>query len=327
MKETVGVTGATGHLGSKLCIDLVDLGYKVKAMHCNQSPSVDLSEVFWVKGNVLYEETIGAFVEGCDYVIHCAASISIDGDKDGSVQLINVEGTKNVLKCCVKHNVKRLIHVSSTHAVLEGPQASPFDESRPYKEKEHFAYDYSKACGEQFVLEYAAEGLDAIVVRPSGIIGSPDDQPSLLGKAVIDMYNGKVPLLPEGGYNYIDLSDVSASIIAALTKGQKGEVYLLAGNYYSMKDFARLLEEVSGKEMPKIIVPSWFLLGLIPFVRFYSFVTGKPSSFTKESIVTLKLGHKNMRIDKAIKDLGHSPRPLKESLEELLNWFEKKKWI
>jgi len=328
MTETVGVTGATGHLGSKLCLDLLNNGFEVKALYYNQSPFINKDGLRWVKGDVLNKEEVNSFISGCDYVIHCAAMISIDGDKNGSVNLVNVEGTRNVADSCIQKNVKRLIHVSSTHAVMEGPQSSPFDETREYKQKQHFPYDYSKACGEQCVLDFVSKGLlDALIVRPSGILGVPDHQPSLLGKAIIDMYKGRVPLLPEGGYNYVDLSDVSASIVAALTKGRIGEVYLLAGKYYSMKEFSGLLEEVSGKKMPSKVVPSWFLLGLVPFVRFYSLLTGKPTSFTKESIVTLKLGHENMRIDKAAMALGHSPKPLKESFEELLDWFEKKKWI
>src|SRR5690606_33606450 len=188
--------------------------------------------------------------------------------------------------------VKRLIHVSSTHAVIELPFETPFDESRAYKQKGAFAYDFSKSTGEQIVLKAVKENLlDAVIIRPSSVIGLYDFKPSEIGKALLDFYNQKIPMLPPGGYNFIDVRDISKSIVTAIEKGKKGEIYLLSGVYYSLKDFAQIVKKVSGKKVPKIVMPFWFLKGLLPVVKVYGKVKKAAPIFTIEAITALKLGH------------------------------------
>ena len=326
--DTIGITGASGHLGFRLCQILADQGHQVKGLYFKSPPPVNLTNVDWVQGDILQDEVVNEFVLGCDFVIHCAAMISITGDKDGLVWATNVTGVSNVVNACLLHKVKRLVHVSSTHAVQEAPADVPFEETRPYKEAGDFTYDHSKATGEQLVLKHVEEDqLDAVVVRPSGILGQPDYRPSLLGQAIIDMYHGKIPALPQGGYNYVDLESVARSVVASIHKGDKGEVYLLTGKYYSMKEFAQVLGEVTGRPMPRLVLPAWLLIGVLPLVKGWSLLTGKPSSFTYESIMTLKNGHKDIRNDKASRVLGHNPTPLSESMQLLINWFKKERLI
>jgi dihydroflavonol-4-reductase len=328
MKEKVGVTGASGYLGLKLCDELVKKGYAVKGLFNQNKPPLNIEGACWIQGNILRSQDVQEFIAGCDFVIHCAALISIAGDQKGKVWETNVVGTDNIISACLQEKVKRLIYVSSTHAVKETPKNSPLDESRPYKDKNDFAYDYSKATAEQLVLKAVdKDQLNAVVVRPSGIIGFPDFRPSLLGQAIINLYKGKIPVLPQGGYNYVDLENVTNSIIASLKKGGAGEVYLLSGKYYNMREFSQILGNVTGRKMPWIVLPSWILLGVLPFVFLYSLVTRSNSSFTYESIITLKNGHQDIKHDKASDILGHSCKPLSASLEELINWFQKEKLI
>jgi len=328
MKETIGVTGASGHLGFELCQTLTDKGYLVKGLFFQTPPPLDLEKALWVQGDILKADVVRDFVLGCDYIIHCAARISITGDEDGLVWETNVTGVQNVVNACIEQRVKRLIHISSTHAVKEAPASQPFNESRPYKVSSDFIYDHSKAVGEQLVLKQVAENhLDAVVVRPSGIVGAPDYRPSLLGHAIMDMYRGKIPVLPQGGYNYVDLGSVVNSIVSCIKNGVKGEVYLVTGQYYSMKDFAKVLGDVTGKRMPTVVLPTWFLLSILPLVKLWSFITKKPSSFTYESILTLRNGHKDIRCDKAVRTLGHNPQPLSDTMGQLVKWFQKEKLI
>jgi dihydroflavonol-4-reductase len=328
MKETIGVTGASGHLGFKLCQTLVDKGYLVKGLFFQTLPPQDIERAVWVQGDILKADVVRDFVLGCDYIIHCAARISIAGDEDGLVWKTNVTGVQNVVNACLEHRVQRLIHVSSTHAVQEAPASHPFKESRPYKELNDFTYDHSKAVGEQLVLKHVAENqLDAVVVRPSGILGAPDYRPSLLGKAIIDLYKGKIPVLPQGGYNYVDIGSVVNSIVSCIKNGVNGEVYLVTGQYYTMKEFAKVLGDVTGKRMPTVVLPTWFLIGILPLVKLWSLIAKQPSSFTYESILTLKNGHTDIRCDKAVRTLGHEPQPLSDTMGKLVKWFQKEKFI
>jgi dihydroflavonol-4-reductase len=324
----VGVTGASGHLGNVVCRTLINRGFQVRVLHRKDIRSFEDLNVERISGDVLDLEAVDKFVQGCDYVIHSAAIISIHGDPTGIVFKTNTEGPKNIAEACIKHKVKRLIHVSSTHAVMELPFETPFDETRPYKQKGSFAYDFSKSTGEQLMLNYFREGkIDGFVVRPSSVIGPFDYRPSEIGKALLDFYNRKIPVLPPGGYNFIDVRDISATIVNALDKGRCGEIYLLSGEYYSMKNFAKVVHETSGKKVPKMVMPFWFLKMLLPFVKLYGKMKKANPVFTIEAITALKLGHPNMVNEKAKKELGHVCRPLKETIADFYKWNKERKVI
>ena len=295
--QTVGVTGASGQLGNVVCRVLLDRGYHVKAFYRDDKTAL------------------------IDFVVHAAAIISIHGDPTGIVHKTNTEGPKNVVEACIKQKVKRLIHVSSTHAVVELPFSTPFDETRAYKEKGAFAYDFSKTTGEQLILDYVRQGkIDAIVVRPSSVIGLYDYKPSEIGKALLDFYNQKIPMLPPGGYNFIDVRDISNSIVTAIDKGKIGEVYLLSGKYYTLKQFAAIVQKLSGKKVPKIVMPFWFLKSILPFVKLYGRIKKAAPIFTIEAITALKLGHPDMVNKKAQITFGHTCRPLEETIADFYDW-------
>jgi len=324
----VGVTGASGHLGNVVCRTLLERGFRIRVLHRNDIRPFENLNAEHVKGDVLDLNAVDRFVSGCDFVIHCAAVISIHGDPTGIVFKTNTEGPKNIAEACIRHKIKRLIHVSSTHAVMELPFETPFDETRPYKQKGAFAYDFSKATGEQLMLNYFRNGkLDGLVVRPSSVIGPFDFRPSELGKALLDFYNRKIPVLPPGGYNFIDVRDISVTIVNALDKGRCGEVYLLSGSYYSMRDFAKVVQEVSGKKVPKWVMPFWFLKMILPFVKLYGKIKKANPVFTIEAITALKLGHPNMVNEKAKKELGLTCRPLKETIADFYAWNKERNVI
>ena len=317
----IGITGASGHVGNVLSRQLTEQGHQVRVLvHSNTGALEDL-RVEKVDGNVLDKESLLAFTKGCDIVIHSAAIISIHGDPTGIVFKTNTEGPRNVLEACMENNVRRLLHLSSTHAVLERPLHQPFDETRPYKQEHHFAYDYSKATGEQIMLEAFRSGkIDGCVLRPSSVVGIHDYRPSELGKALIDFYNRKIPMLPKGGYNFIDVRDLCRTIANAIEKGRTGEIYLLSGKYYSLKEFAAIVNEASGVKTPKTVMPFWFLKTILPFVKLYGKMVGSAPVFTVEAITALKLGHPDMRSDKAKEELGHEFRPLKETIKDFYAW-------
>jgi dihydroflavonol-4-reductase len=317
----IGITGASGHVGNVLCRLLLKQGHSVNALYYKDDNALQGLNVTLFHGNVLEPETLEPFVANCDVVINSAAIISIHGDPTGIVFKTNTEGPKNVLAACIKAGVKKIIHLSSTHAVLEEPLDLPFEETRPYKTAKHFAYDYSKATGEQIMLEaFRSNKIEGCVVRPSSVIGLFDYKPSEIGKALIDFYNRKIPMLPTGGYNFIDVRDISQSIINSIEKGRNGEIYLLSGDYYTLKDFAGMVTKASGIKTPKKVMPFWFLKGILPFVKFYGKIKKAAPIFTIEAITALKLGHPNMVSDKAKKELDHVCRPLEETIRDFYVW-------
>ena len=317
----IGVTGASGHVGNMVCRILVAQGHEVRAMYYNDKTGLEDTDAELFQGDVLDKKSVDQFVKGCEIIIHSAAIISIHGDPTGIVFKTNTEGPKNILDACIKHDVRRLLHLSSTHAVMERPLHQPFDESRPYKQKQHFAYDFSKATGEQIMLEAFKSGkIDGCVLRPASVVGLHDYKPSKIGTALTDFYNRKIPMLPEGGYNFIDVRDVAQTIVNAIDKGRTGEIYLMSGKYYTIKELASEVTKATGVKTPKMMMPFWFLKTILPFVKLWGKMNKAAPVFTIEAITALKLGHPNMVNEKAVKELGHQVRPLSETLKDFYNW-------
>lgn len=324
----VAVTGATGHIGNVLCRMLIEQGFEVRALFRDDSTSLQLLNLTLIKGDVLDFTSLLELVDECDIVINCAAIISIHGDPTGIVFKTNTEGPKNVANAAIKMGVKKILHLSSTHAVFEQPLDEPFDEKRPYKIASNYAYDYSKAIGEQIILDILASGkIEGCIVRPSSVLGVYDFRPSEIGKALLDFYHQKIPLLPPGGYNFIDVRDVCKSIIMAIEKGRSQEIYLLSGNYYTMKTFAQVIQDASGIKTPKKVMPFWFMQFLLPFVKLYGKMRGAAPIFTIEAIHALKYGHPAMNNTKAKQELNHTCRPLIETIRDFYDWQKAKNTI
>jgi len=321
MTNRVGVTGANGHIGNVVCRKLVEQGFTVRAMYHSDKRSLQDLSVEMGQGDILNLEEVKHFVQGCEVVVHCAAIISIQGDPDGRVFKTNTEGPHHVLKAALEAGVRRIIHVSSVHAVTELPHTEPFNESRPYKTVNDPAYDYSKARGEQILLEGSVNTpLEVVILRPSSVIGPFDFRPSLLGTALLDFYFQKVPFLPEGGYDFVDVRDVAQAIVNAIYHGRDGEVYILSGAYYNFKKFARVIRKVIGKKVPRRVISYRLLKLLLPLVTVYAKWARIAPSFTKESIDAIINGHPRMDHSKAKKELHFSCRSLEESLQDFYAW-------
>jgi dihydroflavonol-4-reductase len=182
-------------------------------------------------------------------------------------------------------------------------------------------YDFSKASGEQVFKKGCAESsTELIILRPSSIVGPFDFKPSLLGAALLDFYHQKIPFLPQGGYDFVDVRDVAQAAVNAIHLGKHGEVYNLSGTYYTFKKFARVIQKVTGKKVPQRVIPYKLLRAILPLVSLYARWTKTLPAITRESIDAVYLGHPQMEHAKAKKDLHFSCRALEESLHDYYSW-------
>jgi dihydroflavonol-4-reductase len=308
-------------------------GYPVKALYHNYCKSLEGVDAELIQGDVLNKPDLRKLLQDCNIVIHCAAIISINGDPTGVVFKTNTKGTALVLETAVEMGLEKIIHISSTHAVKELPHNIPFNETRPYKTAEDYAYDHSKAEAEHIMLQSGlSRQIETVVLRLSSVVGPYDFKPSELGKALLDFYHRKIPVLPEGGYNFIDVRDTCRSIINAIEGSGDKEVYLLSGRYFSMQAFAETIKDVTGISTPKRKVSYKVLKAALPFVQWYSRLLKAAPLFTIESIDALKNGHPNMDNSKATVALKHHYRSLADSIRDFYDWYlsnnkNDRKWI
>jgi dihydroflavonol-4-reductase len=321
MSAPIAVIGASGHIGNVVCRILIAKGERVKAFYNSDKRSLEGLPVEFVQGNVLNNQDLAQLIEGCDVVINCASIIGIHGDPTGIIFKTNTQGSLNVVEMCKSKGVKRMIYVSSVHAVMAQPLSLSFDETRPYKTSSAYAYDFSKARAEQIVLDEVNKSpMEIVVVRPSAVVGPFDFKPSKLGNALLDFYHQKIPVLPAGGYDFVDVRDVAQSLVAATGNGKNGEIYLLSGKYCTLKELAQVVHKVTGKKVPQFVLPFWIMKSLLPLVSLYGKITGAAPLFTAESIDALRSGHPHMDHSKATQQLGHQCRPIEDSVRDFYQW-------
>jgi dihydroflavonol-4-reductase len=322
MNMKIAVTGASGHIGNNLCRALVESGYEVIALIHLDGSSLGNLRLFRVHADVLDPASLRAAFQDVDVVYHLAAKISIEGDPGGAVMRVNVEGTRNVVEACLASGVKRLIHFSASHVFQQDPHDEELDERRSFVQEGAFPYERSKFLAELEVLKGVKAGLNAVILNPTSVLGPYDYKPSLLGKALIDLYNGGIPSVVPGGFDWIDVRDVVTTSIAALEKGKSGERYLISGTWKTTRELAAIMEEVTGKRAPKYISPLWLAKLAVPFSKAMGKLSHTPPLFTKEALSVLSRSNPNVQSRKARKELIHTTRPLCETIRDTYGWYQ-----
>lgn len=329
MKNTTYlVTGAAGLLGSHIISNLEKQGCTVRGLILPSernlvSPSALTT---YICGDVCRPETLDPLFpdnKSDDILfIHCAGLISIYGSKTPAVYEVNVKGTKNIVDSCIRHHVKRLVYVSSVHAIPERPRQDSITETRDFSPEQVVGY-YAKTKAEatRYVLDSTKYGLDAVVVHPSGIIG-PTRRPS---GSMMHMISGFVqkgmPLAVKGGYDFVDVRDVALGVIKASQKGRKGECYILSNRFIPLSELFTELSDAAGQKKPRFFLPAWVAKCAAPFAQLHYKCWKKTPVFTPYAIYTLT-SNGNFSHEKASRELGYHPRPLHQTICDMTAEFK-----
>lgn len=323
------VTGAMGHLGNVIIGKLIRRGEEVRGLALPGDDSVHFQDrINLIRGNVTEPESMEplfADTAGRDVVvIHTAGIVSIASKFDQRVHDVNVGGTRNVVNLCEKHEVRKLVHVSSVHAI-------PIPEDGGLiREVSHFSpesvsglYAQTKAEATQYVLDRAvATGLDASVVHPSGILGPGDHGRGHLTQMVADYLNGTLTACVRGGYDFVDVRDVANGILSCVEKGKPGECYILSGRYSSVQDMLHILHELSGRKDIRTVLPLWFARFTAPLSEIYYKIRRQPPLYTAYSMETLT-ADADFSHEKATRELGYTVRPFRETLADSMEWLRR----
>ncbi|MCR4426383.1 MAG: SDR family oxidoreductase [Firmicutes bacterium] len=318
------VTGATGHIGNVLVRELEARGQGVRALVLPSEDTRPLAglRVEKVPGNLLDPASLAQAFRGAEVVYHLAGIVSILPGKRDPVRRVNVEGTYNVIEACLRAGVRRLVYTSSIHALVEPPHGTVIDETcgfDPQRARGH--YDRSKAEASLAVLRAAEEGLDSVIICPTGVIGPYDFRVSVMGRLILDIAGRRVRVVPDGAYDFVDVRDVATGHIQACEKGKTGEVYILSGARVTVCGLVRMVEEAVGERLPYLALPAWVASLAAELAPAYYALTHKEPRFTRYSIQTLR-SNSYVTCAKAHRELGYSPRPLNESVRDTVRWFQ-----
>jgi dihydroflavonol-4-reductase len=316
------VTGASGHVGANLVRALIARGEPVRALVHRDRRALDGLQVELAYGDVTDRDSLRQAFEGAKVVYNAAGYISISAHEWQRLEAVNVLGVRHVVDACLQCGVSRLVHISSIEALVDEPATLPIDESRPLVTSRRYPpYPRSKAAGEMEVRQGVARGLDAVVLNPTAIIGPHDYRLGYANAGLLAIRNGQLPVLVNGGFDWVDVRDVTQGAIEAAARAPCGSRYILSGHQASLHTLAKLVEEISGSRRPRIVVPMWLARPGVSLLTIWNGLTGRRSLYTPAALRPLR-SNSQISHARATRDLGYRPRPLKESVADTLAWLK-----
>lgn len=323
------VTGAAGFLGGTICRKLVERGEKVRAFVLPGDPAEKYvpSEAEIFEGDLTDIPSLEKFFsvpQGFEtIVLHIASIVTVNPDFNQKVIDVNVGGTKNIVELCKKHpECKKLVYCSSTGAIPELPKGEKIGEVNHFDANKVLGcYSQSKALATQAVLDAAAEGLNACVIHPSGIMGPEDFAVGETTKVLIQIINGEMPAGIDGSFNLCDVRDLADGAIAAADKGKRGECYILGNDEVSFRDFSRLVSEESGCKKMKMFIPLKLANFIAKILEKKAKKQGKRPLMTSFSVYNLARNN-DFDSSKAKRELGYKTRSYRETMKDEVKWLK-----
>jgi dihydroflavonol-4-reductase len=261
MGSLVLVTGATGFIGRHTVDALVAAGHRVRALCRSEDAALKASGAEVVKGDVMLPDSIARALDGVEVVVHGAGLVSRSADDNALMMRLHVDGTRHVIGlACERPHVKRIIHLSTSGTVAVGNDPAMVyreDDPVPFAQLARFPYYLSKWLGERVAedcVRTAPHKPALITLNPSLALGPGDTR----GSSTTDVkrfLDRELPIVPSGGFSFVDARDVAATVVTALEHGRSGERYLLGGLNCTFAEFFQRLSQVSGVKGPLVGVP------------------------------------------------------------------------
>jgi dihydroflavonol-4-reductase len=318
----IGLTGGTGFTGYNILLLLREnRDFNLRLLLRREPEYLAVFDYEKATGDLNDIKSLKDFCKGMDVIIHLAAAISIESKNDDLVMQTNYYGTKNLINAAKEAGVKRFIHFSSIHALQHRPLDSPMTEERPLALDSPLEYERTKAMGEEFVLQNNSEDFETVVLNPTAIIGPNDHGPSLIGQMIRKISRGKLPAVVPGGYDWVDVRDVSRAAVNAITTGKPGERYILSGRWLTIARLSGMIRESAGKKGQLPVLPLGIAYAGVPFIKLYSAISGKQALYTPQSLKILQEGNRNISNAKAIETIDFKIRPTEESVKDAVEWF------
>ncbi len=326
MNRLYCLTGATGHLGHAVAAQLLANGQRVRMLALPDDPHIPPGELEICHGDVRDTASLKPFFtappDTALTVIHCAGIVSIASRHDPRVYDVNVGGTQHVVGLCQAFQVDRLVYVGSVHAIPVAPDGVTMREPDSFDPSQvHGLYAQTKAEAAAVVLAAARRGLNASIVLPSGICGPGDYGRGHLTALVVDYCMRRLVVGLHGGYDFVDVRDVAAGIVACCQHGARGDSYILSNTYATVKELLTLLHEITGQRPVKHMLPDGLIKATAPLAERYYTLLKRPPLFTPYSLYTLK-SNAAFSHDKATRELNYKPRDLKTTLTDTVNWLK-----
>lgn len=313
-------------MGAHILRALLASGYRVRALV--RTPRT-IENVETVTGELQNTGALKRALEGCRYVVHCAAQYSFAPREHGSIARVNIAGTEGLFDAAHIAGVERGILTSSSAAVGHEREGRPATEA-DYPEHHYHRHGSADYHESKLLQERAAfaSRLPVVAVLPTAPIGAGDWKPTPTGAMIVDFARGKMVARPpaSGGINLVDVRDVADAHVAALERGRIGERYIVGGQNLSFDHLWDLLAEVTGRPAPKAHAPVALMYAAAYVDELRSRVTGATPFVPLEGV---RMSRERMYVDssKAQRELGINARPVRDALVSAVEWYRANGYI
>lgn len=326
--------------GSHLLQELTSQGKQVRALHRKSSKKDFVNHVFnayaddaqeqlklieWVEGDVLDIFSLEEAMEGISHVYHNAAVVSFDPSKREMMNQVNVTGTANVVNAAIEKRVRKLCHISSIAALGRAKQDGITDENTAWvTSRNNSYYAISKYNGEREVWRGTVEGLDAVVLIPSIIMGLADITNGSM-QLFKTIKNG-LPFYTPGTNGYVDARDLAKAQVLVMESDIVNEKFVVSAENLAYKEVLSRIARGLGEKVPYIKVNRPMAILAWNFFRFKKLITGKSPIITKETANTAMRVY-NYSSKKLIDETGIEFRDMRESIDELCRIFRENEFF
>lgn len=315
----VAVTGAGGFVGTNLVQLLLEQGHEVRGIDRVRPASAVGRKLSWVEADILDPAAMRKALGGVEVVYHLVAKITL-AHEDPVAWRINTEGVRTVAEAALAAGVRRMVHCSSIHAFDQYRCGGRVDPSSPRSTDPSIpVYDRSKYAGERELHQVIAQGLDAVICNPAGVYGPVDYTHSRINALLLKAARGQVPVITEGGFDFVDVRDVARGLMLAAERGRCGENYLLGGHYVPMLELLRLAANAVGRKGPRFALPLRWLRAALPVLEPLSRRRGS-DAISEAAIAAIECSPV-MDYSKSVSELGYAPRPAAESVRDLIAFY------
>jgi dihydroflavonol-4-reductase len=252
--DRVLITGAAGFLGHHVVARARAHGYEVVALvrdaKAETATRLAGEGVTVIEADVLDVAAVEAAAAGCQAVLHCAGKVSRAKADAIVMTRINVGGVETVLDACKRAGVKRAVVASTSGTIgisTDPDKVADESEPPPLELINRWPYYRSKYYGEQAALQRNEPGFEVVIVNPALLLGPGD----LTGSSTEDVRRAleqRMPIVPSGGYAFVDARDAAEGMIAALERGVAGQRYLLVSCNCSVRTFFSRIARVADLE-------------------------------------------------------------------------------
>jgi dihydroflavonol-4-reductase len=280
------VTGGAGLVGTALIQQLLAQGKQVTAIYNKTAlPDFNSPLLTQYQCNILDVAGLQHAMQGITQVYHCAALVTFNPARKYELFKINIEGTANVVNAALTAGVKKMVHVSSVAALGRIRENQTVNETMHWTEEtSNSNYGKSKYLGELEVWRGIGEGLDAVIVNPTIILGGGNWQAgsSQIFKTVYDEF----PWYANGITGFVDVQDVTKAMLALMESDISAQRFIISAENKSYRDVFNMIAKAFNKKPPHKEVTPFLAQVVWRLEAIKSWLNGKDPLVTKETAAT-----------------------------------------